>query len=241
MAGTLSILAARFLNSQPLQDLPGPRVCLLCGTRAERDGLCPGCRAALPWLPAVRCPTCASPVPQPLTCGRCLAHLPVVDGVEAALAYAFPVDGLIHALKYRHHLAIAQCLGRLLAQAVREMPRPDLVVAVPLGAQRLTERGFNQSLEIARVAARVLEVPLALEACRRVRDTLPQASLAFGERAKNVRRAFVCGSGLEGKRVALVDDVLTTGASLNECARALKKGGAAQVVGWVAARTLLDA
>ena len=129
----------------------------------------------------------------------------------------------------------------LLAQAVQEMPRPDLVVAVPLGAQRLTERGFNQSLEIARVAARVLEVPLALEVCRRVRDTLPQASLAFGERAKNVRRAFVCDLGLEGKRVALVDDVLTTGASLNECARALKKGGAAQVIGWVAARTLLEA
>jgi ComF family protein len=120
------------------------------------------------------------------------------------------------------------------------MPRPDLVTAVPLGPQRLAERGFNQSLEIARVAAGVLEVPLALEVCRRIRDTAPQASLAFGDRAKNVRRAFVCDADLRGKRVALVDDVLTTGSSLNECARALKKGGAAQVIGWVAARTLLD-
>lgn len=240
MAGPLSILAARFLNSTPAQALLGPPVCLLCGTGAERDGLCTGCRAALPWLPAVRCPTCASPVPQPATCGQCLARPPRVDRLEAALAYAFPVDGLVQALKYRHHLAIAHCLGRLLADTLQETQRPDLVMAVPLGPQRLAERGFNQSLEIARVAARQLELPLAPEGCRRVRDTAPQASLAFGERAKNVRRAFVCDIDLRGKRVALVDDVLTTGASLNECARALKQGGAAQVIGWVAARTLLD-
>jgi ComF family protein len=164
-----------------------------------------------------------------------------VDGVEAALVYAFPVDGLVQALKYRHRLAIAHCLGRLLAEVVGEAPRPDLVAAVPLGPQRLAERGFNQSLEIARVAARMLDLPLAREACRRVRDTPPQAALAFRERAKNVRRAFVCDLDLTGKRVALVDDVLTTGASLNECARALKKGGAAEVLGWVAARTLLEA
>ena len=112
---------------------------------------------------------------------------------------------------------------------------------VPLGAQRLAERGFNQSLEIARVTARRLDLPLAADGCRRVRDTPPQASLAFGERAKNVRRAFVCDVDLRGMRVALVDDVLTTGASLNECARALRKAGAAEVIGWVAARTLLEA
>lgn len=241
MAGTLSILATRFLNSLPLEELLGHPVCLLCGTRAERDGLCPGCRDSLPWLPASRCPTCASPVPLPVTCGRCLAHPPVVDGVTAALAYAFPVDGLVQALKYRHHLAVAHCLGQLLAGVLQDARRPDLVMPVPLGAQRLAERGFNQSLEIARVTTSVLGVPLAPEGCRRVRDTPAQASLAFGERAKNVRRAFVCDLDLVGKRVALVDDVLTTGASLNECARALRKAGAAEVIGWVAARTLLEA
>lgn len=241
MAGPLSILATRFLNSIPAPDLLGPPVCLLCGAGAAPDGLCPGCRASLPWLPAARCPTCASPVPRAIPCGRCLSHPPVVDGLAAALAYAFPVDGLVQALKYRHHLAVAHCLGRLLAETLRETPRPDLVMAVPLGPRRLAERGFNQSLEMARVAARLLALPLAPEGCRRVRDTAPQASLAFGERAKNVRRAFVCDLDLHGKHVALVDDVLTTGASLNECARALKKGGAAQVVGWVAARTLLEA
>jgi ComF family protein len=241
MARTLSILATRCLNSGPLANLLGHPVCLLCGTRAEGDGLCPGCRDSLPWLTSARCPTCASPVPLPVTCGRCLAHPPVVDGVEAALAYAFPADSLVQALKYRHHLAIAHCLGRSLARAVQKTPRPDLVLAIPLGPQRLAERGFNQSLEIARVAASALRVPLAPEGCRRVRDTPPQASLAFGERARNVRRAFVCDLELTGKCVALVDDVLTTGASLNECARALKRTGAARVLGWVVARTLLEA
>jgi ComF family protein len=241
MARTLSILAPRFLNSGAVGSLFGDAVCLLCGTRAERDGLCAGCRASLPWLPAPRCPTCASPLPVGLTCGQCLARAPVVDRVEAALAYAFPVDGLVQALKYRHHLAVAHCLGELLAGVLEDAQRPDLVVPVPLGAQRLAERGFNQSLEIARVTARRLDLRLAAEGCRRVRDTPPQASLVFAERARNVRRAFVCDVEVHGMRVALVDDVLTTGASLNECARALRKAGAAEVIGWVAARTLLEA
>lgn len=240
MAGTLSILAGRLLNSSAGQDLFGTVTCLLCGARAGRDGLCPGCRTALPWLPAARCPTCASPVLQPVVCGRCLVHPPVVDRVDAALVYGFPVDCLVQRLKYRHQLAAARCLGHLLAAALEDAPRPDLVVAVPLGTQRLADRGFNQSLEIARAAANALALPLAAAACRRVRDTPPQAGLAFGERASNVRRAFVCDLDLTAKRVALVDDVMTTGASLNECARALKQGGAAQVAGWVVARTLLD-
>lgn len=240
MAGTLSILAGRLLNSDVLQGLLGTPVCLLCGARGGRDGLCTGCRAALPWLASTRCPTCASPMPQALVCGRCLTHPPVVDRVDAALIYGYPVDGLVQTLKYRHRLAAAHCLGTLLAEAVEHAPRPDLVLAVPLGPQRLAERGFNQSLEIARAAARALALPLAAEACRRVRDTAPQAGLVFDERAKNVRRAFVCDLNLTGRHVALVDDVMTTGASLNECARALRKRGAAQVAGWIVARTLLD-
>jgi ComF family protein len=179
-------------------------------------------------------------LPVGIPCGRCLSRAPAVDRLEAALAYAFPVDGLVQALKYRHRLAIAHCLGRLLAGVLRGTPRPDLVIPVPLGAQRLAERGFNQSLEIARVTASLLDVRLAPEGCRRVRDTPPQASLALAERARNVRRAVVCDLELTGMRVALVDDVLTTGASLDECARAIRKAGAAEVIGWVAARTLLD-
>jgi ComF family protein len=146
----------------------------------------------------------------------------------------------VQALKYRRHLAVAHCFGRLLASGVKDAPRPDLVVPVPLGAQRLSERGFNQSLEIGRVAAKALQLPMAVGGFRRIRNTVPQASLAFADRARNIRGAFVCDLDLKGMRVALVDDVLTTGASLNECARALRKAGASEVVGWVAARTLLE-
>ena len=236
----LSNLTLTILNSDSLFALLGLRVCLLCGSRAGDEGLCRSCRAALPWLPPERCPTCASPSPRGLICGRCVAHPPALDRVEAAAAYAFPVDGLVQTLKYRHHLAAATVLGHLLAAAVKESPRPDLILPVPLGTQRLRERGFNQSLEIARVAGRVLGLPVEAHVFRRVRDTPPQASLPFDERAKNVRRAFVCDADLAGRRVAVVDDVLTTGASLNECAKALRRAGAAEVIGWVATRTLLD-
>jgi len=241
MAGPLSNLKMRFLNSGALLGLLGTPVCLLCGTSAADEGLCGDCRNDLPWLPAERCPTCASPSPDSLTCGRCLTHPPALDRVEAAVAYAFPVDGLVQTLKYRHHLAAATVLGHLLAETVRDSPRPDLVIPVPLGEHRLRERGFNQSLEMARVAARQLALTVEAESFRRIRDTPPQASLAFEARAKNVRRAFVCDADLAGARIAVVDDVLTTGASLNECARALRKAGASEVVGWVAARTLLEA
>jgi ComF family protein len=111
---------------------------------------------------------------------------------------------------------------------------------VPLSPERLRERGFNQSVEIARVAARMLGRTFEAEGLRRVRDTPPQASLPFKERAANVRRAFACDVNLAGQSVAVVDDVLTTGASLNECAKALRKAGAEAVFGWVAARTLLE-
>lgn len=240
MTQGLSNLAAKLLNRGPRFALGGVPVCVLCGATAEGMGLCGGCEAALPRLPPERCPTCAMPSARGLTCGRCLVHPPALERVEAAVAYAFPIDGLVQTLKYRHHLAVATVLGHLLAVAVKDACRPELVFAVPLGEQRLRERGFNQSLEIARVAGRILGLPVEAHAIRRVRDTPPQTALPFKERAKNVRRAFVCDVDLAGKRVAIVDDVLTTGASLDACARALRKAGAAAVTGWVAARTLLD-
>lgn len=164
----------------------------------------------------------------------------MLERVDAALAYTFPVDGVVQMLKHRHHLAAATVLGSLLVEAVRNAPVPNLIFAVPLSPERLRERGFNQSVEIARVAARMLGRTFEAGGIRRVRDTPPQASLPFKERAANVRRAFVCDIDLAGKNVAVVDDVLTTGASLNECAKALRKAGAEAAFGWVAARTLLE-
>jgi predicted amidophosphoribosyltransferase len=124
MGKTLSNLAATSLNRDSVFARFGLAACLLCGGRCGDEGLCGDCRAALPWLTVERCPTCASPSPQGLSCGRCLAETPVLERVDAALAYTFPVDGLVQMLKYRHHLAAATVLGSLLVEAVRNAPVP---------------------------------------------------------------------------------------------------------------------
>jgi ComF family protein len=127
-------------------------------------------------------------------------------------------------------------LAQALAQRLTLLP--DLVVAMPLTPQRLRSRGFNQALELARAVSRRTGVLLAAHACRRVRDSTPQAALPWKERAKNIRGAFVCDLDLSGKRVAVVDDVMTTGATLNEIARNLRRAGASEVEGWIVARTI---
>jgi ComF family protein len=214
-----------------------PNACVLCGAEASGGTLCRPCKADLPWLPRSRCAVCALPLPSGPVCGACVARPPRFDRVEAPFAYRFPVAALILALKYGGRLALARTLGDALAEAV---PRDaDAIVPMPLAHGRLKERGFNQALEIARVVAAHTRIPLLRNAVRKVVDTPPQAALPFKERAKNVRRAFQCDSDLTGQRIAVVDDVLTTGATLDELARVLRKAGAVRVTGWVVARTLL--
>jgi len=210
--------------------------CQLCGAESRDGMLCAPCVADLPWLPRSRCAVCAVPLASGAVCGACLDGPPRFDRAEAPFAYRFPVDALIHALKYGGRLALASTLGEALAQAVPH--DVDAIVPMPLARSRLVERGFNQALEIARVVATRTGIPLLPLACRKVVDTPPQATLPWKDRAKNVRRAFVCDADLRGKRIAVVDDVLTTGATLSEVARVLRKAGAAEVAGWVVARTL---
>jgi ComF family protein len=213
-----------------------PQACQLCGAGCGRGMLCAACREDLPWLPPRRCASCAVPLASGGVCGACLDRPPRFDRVEALFAYRFPVDRLIHALQYGGRLALAGMLGAELARRV--VPGVDAIVPMPLAPGRLAERGFNQALEIARPVGRATGIALLRHACRKVADTLPQAALPWSERAKNVRRAFVCDADLRGKRIAVVDDVLTTGATLNELARVLRRAGAIEVVGWVVARTL---
>jgi ComF family protein len=233
----LSNSAGRLFNSclQAARSVV-PSSCLLCAAETQRGPLCRPCLEDIPWLPDRRCATCALPLPSGRVCGACLGRPPRFDRVDAALAYEFPIDALIQAFKYGGRLAMARVLGELLAPCVKR--DVDVVVPMPLASGRLAERGYNQALEIARVVAAIAEVPLLPDACRKVADTPPQASLPWKERARNVRRAFVCDRDFHGLRVAVVDDVLTTGASLNELARVLRKAGAAEVRGWIVARTL---
>ncbi len=210
--------------------------CLLCGAPSRNGAWCPPCGAALPYLPHSHCPACALPTLNGAICGRCLKHAPQFERTVAVFAYAFPLDKLVQALKFNEQLLLSRQFASNLAQRIEILP--DCIVAMPLHPARLHERGFNQSLELARHIANKLNVPLLIHACQRVRDTPPQSSLPWKERGKNMRKAFTCTTDLSGKHVAIVDDVMTSGASVNALAHALRQSGARRVSAWVIARTL---
>jgi ComF family protein len=209
--------------------------CFLCRGEAEAL-LCGACDADLPRLGANHCPRCALASPAGAICGRCLTQPPAYDATQAALAYTFPADALVQSLKFRSELALAPRLAQLIVDRVASAERPDHLVPVPLSDKRLRERGFNQALEIARHVAHATRARLAPELCERVRDTPAQMDLPMDERHKNVRGAFRCPS-VVGGTVAVLDDVMTTGATLDEIAATLKRAGATRVVNWVVART----
>ena len=212
-------------------------VCLLCGGRGGEDGLCGGCRISLPQLTGMHCPVCAIPIPTGELCGRCVNKPPHFDRVVAAFTYEFPATALIQGLKYHGNLACARPLAAGLAGALDEEPYPDLIIPMPLSRARLAGRGFNQAMELARRLATEFGLDISVDVCHRTREGTPQALLPWKQRATNIRNAFVCDFDLNGKSVAVVDDVLTTGATLNELALTLKRRGAREVIGWIATRT----
>jgi len=211
--------------------------CLLCRGAAAKEMLCAACDTDLPRLDEPLCPRCALPSPQGAECGRCLARPPHFDATIAALAYRFPADVLVRALKFRGELALAALFARLLARRIGPGRPASCLVPVPVSAERLRARGFNQALEIARHVARATGTRLAPELCERARHTPPQTDLPWEERGSNVRGAFRAPRALDGATIAVLDDVMTTGATLDEVAATLKRAGASYVVNWVAART----
>ena len=235
----MSISSGRFLNiSTIIRHFLPEQSCLLCGSMSP-DGLwCAACDASLPYLDAAHCPVCALPTPTGEICGQCLADPPLFTGTTAVFGYSFPLDKLIQSMKYGEQLALASAFAKKLVQRIAIDDLPDLIIAMPLHPDKLRARGFNQSLLLARTVGRELNVELLADACQRLRDTPPQSALPWKEREKNVRNAFSCTIDLTGKRVALVDDVMTTGASLNALAKAVLKQGAIQVSAWTVARTL---
>src|SRR5688500_1615050 len=171
-------------------------------------------------------------------CGACLGNPPAFDTCVAAVDYAFPISALLHSLKYQTNLAMASVLADLLTARIDSGALPDFIVPMPLHPARLRERGFNQALEIARHVSKRSGIPLLPAICRRVKDTPSQTGLPWKERGKNIRNAFACETDLSGKRIAMLDDVMTTGSTLNELATIVRKCGAAHISGWVVARTL---
>ena len=199
---------------------------------------CEACDASLPYLNTPHCPICALPTLQGETCGRCLSDPPAFAHTTTVFSYTFPLDKLIQAMKFGEQLALANTFAEKLAHRTTPHNLPDYVIAMPLHPNKLRERGFNQSLLLAKKISHELNIKLLPNACQRVRDTLAQSSLKWKERDKNVRDAFRCEVDLTGKRIAVVDDVMTTGASLNALAKVIKKAGATEISAWVIARTL---
>lgn len=211
--------------------------CYLC--RGATDGgqlLCAPCLGDLPRLNGPRCPRCALPSPAGAMCGACLTRPPRYDATAAALEYRFPADVLVQGLKYRAELALAPVLAALLGAVLPSDEQVDIALPVPLSTKRLRERGYNQAMEIARRLPGRHRLAPAL--CERVRETPAQSALPWAERMRNLRGAFRCERALDGLTVAVVDDVMTTGATLDAVADALKRAGAARVLNWVVARTL---
>jgi len=212
--------------------------CLGCGARPAISGLCTGCRDALPRLPESVCAVCAEPVFGASRCGACVAHPPAFARTVAARVYAFPLDAWIRALKYQGRLPAARALAGLLADALRFSAPPDLLIPMPLSPARQRERGFNQALEIARQLPHPLAVRIDTRVLVRARDTEAQAALSVEDRRRNVKGAFRAVRALPGARVALLDDVMTTGATADAAAEAVRDAGAAEVSVWVVARAL---
>jgi ComF family protein len=217
-----------------------PQDCLLCQAASGGQLLCQACARELP-ATASACPRCAAPGTGDAECGACLADAPHYDASRAAFVYAYPVDALVQALKYGGQLALAGLFAQALHRRIDRMENIDLIVPLPLHPTRLAERGFNQAAEIAKALSRLVGVPVDAQLARRVRNTTPQTALPWRERATNMRRAFACERDLSDLRIAVVDDVMTTGATLDEFARTLKKNGAAHVENWVVARTVCGA
>lgn len=217
-----------------------PQDCVLCAAPSGDEPLCPGCRGDLPWL-GESCPQCAMPSPAGQVCGACLRDAPSFDRTVALWRYAPNADRLVHAFKYGGRLALARLFARELAMRIDPLPDVEVIVPMPLAKRRLADRGFNQALEIAKHLGRMVRLPVAYRAARRTRETADQTGLAPAERTRNVRGAFSCDAALAGRRIAVVDDVMTTGASLDELARTLKRAGAVHVENWVVARTIPDA
>ena len=212
--------------------------CVLCGSMSHHGIWCEACDIAMPYHNAPHCPVCAKTTPTGEVCGHCLKKPPAFSRTVALFDYSFPADRLIQSMKYNEQLALAKMFAEKLLQRIDNSKLPDCVIAMPLHPARLKSRGFNQAQLIAAPLARSLGLPLPSHACRRLRDTPSQTSLPFRERGKNMRGAFACDADFAGKHVALVDDVMTTGASMNALAEAVRKCGAIRVSAWVVARTV---
>jgi ComF family protein len=220
-----------------IQDYLLPPTCILCNHAGWQNlDLCYACYAQL--TKNTRCCThCAAvlAIDTPL-CGRCLSHPPAYDAAHAPFIHCGATRYLIAGLKFNEQYKNARLLASLLAESLKQLPRPDCLLPVPLHKTRYRERGFNQSIEIARTVGNTLHIPVDTHSCIRHRDTPHQTQLTAKQRRSNMKNAFSLIKPMQARHIAIIDDVMTTGSTVHELARILKKAGAERVDVWVCAR-----
>lgn len=228
-----------FFNTHIIQNLLDffmPPHCILCGERGfENRDLCQACYGELP-KNTPRCMKCARDFTEDF-CPTCTKKLPAFDETLAPFLHHSAIRYLIISLKFHAHYPSARLLGNLLADYLQKTAQlPDCIIPIPLHKNRYRERGFNQSIEIARVLSKRLSIPLDLKSCIRNRDTAHQVGLNAHQRNENIKNAFSVSADFKDKHVALVDDVMTTGSTVHELALALKMAGCERVQIWVCAK-----
>ncbi|MEZ0123374.1 MAG: ComF family protein [Candidatus Reddybacter sp.] len=237
----------RLFTNASYQLLPG--ACLLCGLSAEHDiDLCYACEENLPRL-GLHCEICATPLNTLGICGHCQSQRPVFSSVQTPLLYQYPVDLLLQRFKFGGQLSAGKVLSQLLAKHIKEQvdsgkcSLPDLLISVPLHWKKRFTRGFNQSAVISRELSQQLNIKHCRRAVKRVINTPAQHHMSRKERQRISHNTFAAGRAskiLQGARVALVDDVLTTGSTAQALSQTLLKAGAKSVEIWLLARTPLD-
>lgn len=221
-----------------------PPYCMLCNAPGFNDmDICPDCYRNLPWIGSA-CVQCGIPLPEntdeQLRCGHCLQKPPAFDRSLSLFRYDKDVISLVHQLKFKHKLANSRLLGNMLAETIHKhaVALPDCILPVPIHRKRLRQRGFNQSVELARPVAGAFGIPVDVGSVVRSRNTHAQTGLDRKQRRKNMRGAFEIVQPLNTQHLAILDDVVTTMSTVNELARLLKKSGVARVDIWSIARAV---
>lgn len=228
--------------TKTLKPLFLPYRCILCDSTCVKWDLCEYCVPFLPTLSSP-CQLCATPLPNGQTlCGKCSMSPPPFDRLFVPMAYDFPLQSLIQKMKfspsYIHTKILGQITSQFLKQHYEQQAKPRVIIPIPLHSKRLAKRGFNQALEISRPISRSLNIKIDYTSFIRSKATKSQAELKYDERSSNIRDAFTGPVNYKKNFVAVVDDVITTGATVNEFCKTLKRSGVEKIHVWCIAKRL---
>ena len=185
-----------------------------------------------------RCPQCAKENINSTLCGRCLNNPPPFSKTIVLFGYKYPAKKLIHAFKFKKHAELSSLFANKLVERIELQDKlPDCLIPVPLHSRRQAERGYNQSLELAKHLGKSLKIEVNTSICKRIINTDPQSKLPIKSRKKNVKNAFSLDKDNVPNHIAIIDDVVTTGSTINEIAQLFNKAGCEQIDIWAIART----